>query len=84
MRLTVLRKRQQLQNTLPRIEISSHVSLLIIVSWACYFCSVLTRALDVMKNTKGVEMGEGTEKGQVPGRPSEVKMSEGLELSSPF
>lgn len=58
-----------------------HVSLLIIVSWACYFCSVLTWALDVMKNTKGVEMGEGTEKGQVLGRPSEVKMSEGLELS---
>lgn len=26
-------------------------------------------------------MGEGTEKGQVPGRPAEVKMSEGLELS---
>lgn len=26
----------------------------------------------MMKNTRGVEIGEGTEKGQVPGRPAEA------------
>lgn len=79
MRLTVLRD-SDYKILFQELNLVLHVSLLIIVSWACYFCSVLTRALDVMQNTRGVEIGEGTEKRQVPGRPAEVKMSEGLEL----
>ena len=38
----------------------------VIVSWACYFCSVMTQAFYMKKNSGGFEIGDGAEKGQVP------------------